>query len=75
MKGGVVVPKYPNIDAERARLGMSLEQLTSELGVTRKTYYNWLAKGKIPQAKLEIMANLFNVSISYLLGITETKTV
>lgn len=42
---------YPNIDAERARKGMSVENLTAKLGVTRRTYYNWLEKGKIPQSK------------------------
>lgn len=59
---------YPNIDAERARKGLSVEQLTEKLGVTRRTYYNWLSKGKIPQSKLEIMADLFNVSVDYLLS-------
>lgn len=58
---------YPNIDAERARKGMSVENLTAKLGVTRRTYYNWLEKGKIPQSKLEAMADLFNVTVDYLL--------
>ena len=58
---------YPNIDAERARKGMTVETLTTKLGVCRKTYYNWLANGKIPQSKLETMADLFNVSVDYLL--------
>lgn len=59
---------YPNIDAERARNGMSVELLSKALGVTRKTYYNWLSKGKIPQSKLEAMADLFHVSVDYLLS-------
>ena len=58
---------YPNIDAERARKGMSVETLTAKLGVCRKTYYNWLSNGKIPQSKLELMANIFGVSVDYLL--------
>lgn len=58
---------YPNIDAERARKGLSVEALTKKLGVCRKTYYNWLSNGKIPQSKLELMANIFNVSVDYLL--------
>lgn len=60
--------RYPNIDAERARAGLSLEQLTAALGVTRKTYYNWVAKGAIPQSKLEMMSDIFRVSIDYLLS-------
>lgn len=63
------VKSYPNIDAERARAGMSKEELARILGVTRKTYYNWVTNGKIPQSKLEKMADLFHVSIGYLLGI------
>lgn len=66
---------YPNIDAERARAGLSLEQLTAKLGVTRKTYYNWVAKGDIPQSKLEMMSDLFNVSVDYLLSDSSIKAV
>ena len=60
--------QYPNINAERARNGMTLEQLAAALGVTRKTIYNWISKGDIPQGKLVQMAVLFNCSIDYLLG-------
>ena len=59
--------KYPNLEAERARNGLTVEKLTSALGVTRKTYYNWLNNGKIPQSKLEKLSELFGVSVSYLL--------
>ncbi len=59
---------YPNIEAERARKGMSVENLASLLGVCRKTYYNWVSKGQIPQNKIEKMAEIFNVSSDYLLG-------
>ena len=61
---------YPNINAERARSGLSLEALASKLGVSRKTLYNWIEKGNIPQQKLESMADLFNCSTDYLLGFT-----
>lgn len=60
--------QYPNINAERARNGMTLEQLAAALGVTRKTIYNWISKGDIPRGKLVQMAVLFNCSIDYLLG-------
>ncbi len=60
--------KYPNIDAERARVGMSAETLAQTLGVTRKTLYNWISKGKIPKTALEQMSALFGCSIDYLLG-------
>ena len=38
---------YPNINAERSRAGMTVEDLAKSLGVTRKTVYNWMAHGNI----------------------------
>lgn len=63
---------YPNIDAERARKKMSVEDLAHELGIARKTYYNWIKKGKIPQKHLETMAEIFDVSTDYLLSSSKT---
>lgn len=60
--------KYPNIDAERARKGMSNDRLAEELGITRKTLYNWMDKGNIPLSALIRMADLFGCTIDYLLG-------
>lgn len=60
--------RYANVEAERARKGMTVEELAAALGVTRKTYYNWVRRGNIPQEKLERMADLFQTSIDYLLG-------
>lgn len=58
---------YPNINAERVRLGMTMEDMAKRLGVTRKTIYNWMAHGKIPQSKLMLMTEMFNCSADYLL--------
>lgn len=60
--------RYPNIEAERARKGMSQETLAAELGVTRKTLFNWMDSGNIPLNKLIGMADIFGCSIDYLLG-------
>lgn len=62
--------KYPNIAAERAKRGMSLEVLAKELGVVRKTVYNWEHNGNIPQSALERMSEMFSCSIDYLLSRT-----
>lgn len=59
--------KYPNIEAERARAGMSMEALAKYLGVTRQTLYNWIASGRFPKSALEKMAELFSCPIDYLL--------
>lgn len=60
---------YPNIEAERARNGLSVTELATRLDICRKTYYNWINKGQIPQNKLELMADMFNVTTDYLLGV------
>lgn len=60
---------YPNIEAERARNGFTLDEFTKKIGVTRKTYYTWRKKGKIPASKVEKMAELFNCPADYLLGL------
>lgn len=59
---------YPNIAAERARYGMSVDEFAAKLGVTRKTVYNWEAAGKIPDNALLAMSQMFGVSIEYLLN-------
>lgn len=61
---------YPNIAAERAKRRMSLDAMAAELGVTRKTIYNWENSGNIPQSALEKMSDLFGCSIDYLLCTT-----
>lgn len=65
--------KYPNIDAERARMGISNDALAERLGVSRKTLYNWIDKGNIPTTALVQMADTFNCSIDYLLGRSKTQ--
>lgn len=59
---------YPNINAERVRNCMTMDQFAQQLGVTRKTVYNWMAHGNIPQSKLEAMSEMFHCSIDYLLA-------
>ena len=60
--------RYPNIAAERARMGLTLEEFGKLLGVTRKTILNWETKGNIPQSALEKMADVFHVTVEYLLA-------
>ncbi len=66
--------KYPNIEAERVRIGMSQDELITRLGYKeRKSYYNWLANGNIPTSVLISMSDIFNCSIDYLLGRKNNK--
>lgn len=57
---------FPNIEAERARRGLTLDEFTAAIGVCRKTYYNWNALGKIPENKVEAIARLFGVPTDYI---------
>ena len=63
---------FPNIDAERARKGMSRIRLAQKLGVSYSTLKNWM-KGatEIPSSKVVEMAELFNCTTDYLLGLAE----
>lgn len=57
-----------NIEAERARNRLSKEELAKELGISIKTYYNWLnEETDIPGSKLMKMASLFGVTMEYLM--------
>ena len=50
---------------------MSVDALATELGVTRKTIYNWESKGNIPRKHLEKMAAMFDCTTDYLLEVSE----
>jgi transcriptional regulator with XRE-family HTH domain len=59
---------FPNIKAEIARHNLTMGELANSLNVTRKTIGKWLRDGCIPACALIKMAELFDVSIDYLLG-------
>lgn len=66
--------KYPNIEAERARLGLSKVELSRSIGVALKTYYNWInGDNPIPSDVLIRMSEMFGTNIDYLLGISENR--
>lgn len=57
-----------NIEAERVRHRLTKEQLSSVLGVTTKTYYNWVnEETDIPGIALIRLSRLFNVDVGYLM--------
>ena len=59
---------YNNINAERARRNMTVEDLAKKIGISVRTFYTWQGSGNIPATKLIAMAELFDCSIDYLLG-------
>lgn len=63
-------PMYPNVDAERVRLGLSRAQLAESIDVCEKTMNNWMnGRTDPPVSKLIKMANFFNCTTDYLLGL------
>lgn len=57
-----------NIEAERVRKGMSKEELSSKLGTSLKTYYNWVNEvTDIPGIALVRMSRIFNTDVGYLM--------
>ena len=57
-----------NIEAERVRKQLTKEKIASELGVSVKTYYNWINEDvDIPSKKLLNMSRIFGTTMDYLL--------
>lgn len=70
----IVIFKFMNIEAERARKGMTKEELSRELGVSTRTYYNWInGERPIPNTALAKMKNMFGTDIDYLLEESEVE--
>lgn len=63
---------YDNIEAERARNHWTIAQTSEKLGISEKQYRNRLANAQnIKVADLISYARIFNVSVDYLLGLTD----
>lgn len=61
---------YPSIEAERARIGKTKQELAEMLSITPKTLSNWQSgKTNIPTTALIKMARIFNCTTDYLLGL------
>lgn len=57
-----------NIEKERVRNQLSKEELSEKIGVSLKTYYNWVnEETDIPSSALLNLSSLFNTDVGYLL--------
>lgn len=57
-----------NIEAERARNGLSKNELAQKIGISVGTYYNWInEETDIPSSYLLILSEMFDVDLGYLL--------
>lgn len=57
-----------NIEKMRKKRNLTEEGIGRMLGVTSRTYRNYIAGGPIPSDKLITMAELFGCTTDYLLG-------
>ena len=58
----------------RKEKGLTQEELSNEIGTTKLTISNWEnEKHSIGSEKAKLLADLFNVSVGYLLGHSEYR--
>lgn len=64
-----------NIEAERVRHRLTKEELAGKLGISVKTYYNWIKEETdIPGIALVKMSRMFGTDMGYLMeGCTGVK--
>lgn len=63
-----------NIEKERKLMHLNKRELCDAVGITTRTYWNYLAGGPIPSDKLVKLARLFGCSTDYLLDLTNKRT-
>ena len=57
-----------SIEAERARNGLTKEELAKKLGISIKTYYNWInEETDMPVSALIMMSKMFGKNVDYLI--------
>lgn len=69
-----------SIEAERVRKGLTKEELAKKLGISVKTYYNWInEETDVPSSALLRMSKMFGTDVDYLLigasGVPDEKGV
>lgn len=64
-----------NMKAERARLGLTIEDVAKEVGVNRNSVFRWESGEVEPTAEnLEKLARLYGCTVEYLLEQTTERT-
>ncbi len=58
-----------NIEIERVRLELTKGQMAAELGVSGKTYRNYIRGGSIPSGVLLKLVGMTGKTAGYLLGL------
>jgi len=63
------------IESLRKKKKLSQEEICKSLGISKKTYYNYVHKDIIPSDVLVRLSNIFQCSIDYLLGTVEYTSI
>lgn len=56
------------IEILRKKKNLSQKELCKRLGISNKTYYNYVNKNVIPSDVLIKLSNIFDCSVDYILG-------
>ena len=60
---------FNNVRAEITRRGWTIEQVCKELGIAKRTFYDWEDKKDFPVSYAVQMAKMFNTSLEYVLNV------
>ena len=60
------------LEAARLAKGLTYAELAEQLGIERKTFYNWENKKDFPVSMLKKMADIFGITTDKLLGIEQS---
>lgn len=60
---------FNNVRAEIARRGWTIEQFCQNLGISKRTFYDWELKKDFPVSYAIQMAMMFNSSLEYVLNV------
>ena len=67
--------KYPNIEAERIKRGISKDGFAEALGVSKRTVSNWQnGSTELPITKLVKICAVLDCRSDYLLGLEEVRS-
>lgn len=62
---------FDNINAEIRRHRITQDIMCEQIGINKRTFSGWQAKGDMPTSALLKCANYFNCSTDYLLGLSD----
>ena len=61
--------RFNNVRAEITRRNWTIEQFCKELGISKRTFYDWEDKKDFPVSYAIKIAKMFNASLEYVLNV------